>query len=199
MDERKIVVADPAPIGLFGLAMVTLVASSAKLGFTSETALIIPWAIFLGALAQFYACIQDAKRNNLFGATAFGGYAFFWFAVAMSWMIQAGVFGETLAANADPKQLGVAFVGYLIFSLYMTVGSLATNKVLLLIFIFIDFLFIGLSFSTLGVAPELFHGIAAWSELAIALLGFYGSGAIVINTQFGRTVLPLGSPIIKKA
>lgn len=198
MNERKIVVADPAPIGLFGLAMVTLVASSAKLGFTSETALIIPWAIFLGALAQLYACIQDAKRNNLFGATAFGGYAFFWFAVAMSWMIQAGVFGETLAANADPKQLGVAFVGYLIFSLYMTVGSLATNKVLLLIFIFIDFLFLGLSFSTLGIAPELFHGIAAWSELTIAVLSFYGSGAIVINTQFGRTVLPLGSPVIKK-
>lgn len=199
MDERKIVVADPTPFGLFGLAMVTLVASSAKLGFTEGTALVIPWAIFLGASAQLYACIQDAKKNNVFGATAFGGYAFFWYAVAMSWMIQAGVFGEALAAKADSKQLGVAFVGYLIFTLYMTVGSLATNKVLLLIFIFIDFLFIGLSFSTLGVAPEFFHGFAAWSELIIAILSFYGSGAIIINTQFGRTVLPLGGPVVTKA
>ncbi len=56
--------------------MVTLVASSQKLGLTSGVSFIIPWAIFLGASAQLYACIQDAKKNNLFGATAFGAYAF---------------------------------------------------------------------------------------------------------------------------
>jgi len=199
MDERKIVVADPTPIGLFGLAMVTLVASSAKLGLTSGVSLIIPWAIFLGAGAQLHACIQDAKKNNIFGATAFGGYAFFWFGVAMSWMVQAGVFGEKLASNADPKQLGVAFIGYLIFTLYMTIGSLTTNKVLLLIFIFIDFLFIGLSFSTLGIAKEPMHALASWSELTISLLSFYGSGAIIINNQFGKVILPLGKPVFQKA
>ena len=32
----KVVVADPSAMGLFGLAMVTLVASSQKLGWTSE-------------------------------------------------------------------------------------------------------------------------------------------------------------------
>jgi len=197
--ERKIVVADPTPIGLFGLAMVTLVASSQKLGWTEGTALIIPWAIFLGAAAQLYACIQDAKKKNVFGATAFGGYAFFWFAVAMSWLVQGGLFGEKLAAGADAHQLGVAFVGYLIFTLFMTIGSATVHLVLFLIFVAIDFLFLGLALSNFGIAKEFFHGMAAWSEFVIALLSFYGSAASVLNHQFGRVVLPVGRAPAAKA
>jgi succinate-acetate transporter protein len=192
MEERKIVVADPTPIGLFGLAMVTLVASSQKLGLTSDVSFIIPWAIFLGASAQLYACIQDAKKNNVFGATAFGAYAFFWYSVAFSWMIQAGLFGEKLMSSADTKQLGIAFIGYLIFTLYMTVGALTTNKNLFFIFVLIDFLFLGLSLSTLGIMHDTMHMVAAIAEFLIAVLSFYGSAAVIINTQFKKTILPLG-------
>lgn len=198
MNERKIVVADPTPLGLFGLAMVTLVASSLKLGLTSGVSYVLPWVVFLGASAQLYACIQDAKKNNVFGATAFGAYAFFWYAMAFTWLIQTGAFGEELASRIDGNQLGIAFIGYLIFTLYMTVGALATNKVLFLIFVCIDFLFLGLSLSTLGLAHDFFHMVAAVAEFIIALLSFYGSGAIIINTQMGRTVLPLGKAIIEK-
>jgi hypothetical protein len=198
-EKRMITVADPTPLGLFGLAMVTLVAASQKLGLTDGVSLVIPWAIFLGASAQLYASIQDAKKNNMFGATAFGGYAFFWFSVAMTWMTKAGVFGETLANTADTKQLGIAFIGYLIFTLYMTIGSLTTNKVLFLIFFFINFLFIGLSFSTLGILEGPMHQLAAYAEFIISLLSFYGSAALIINGQFGKTVLPMGAPIIAKA
>ncbi|EYE89259.1 membrane protein [Fervidicella metallireducens AeB] len=196
----QIVAADPSALGLFGLAMVTLVASSQKLGFTSGEAFLIPWALFLGAFAQLFACINDSKHNNTFGTTAFGGYAFFWFAVATSWLIKNGVFGETLKSNVDPKQLGIAFVGYLIFSLYMTVGAMETHKVLFSIFVLIDFLFIGLSFSTLGIMKEAAHELAAWSELLISLLSFYGSAAAVLNKHFGRVFLPVGKPfgIFKK-
>lgn len=194
MNERKIVVADPTPLGLFGLAMVTLVASSQKLGLTTGVSLIIPWAVFLGASAQLYACIQDAKKNNIFGATAFGAYAFFWYAVACTWMVQSGVFGEKLAETADVKQLGFAFVGYLIFTIYMTIGAMETHKVLFLIFVSIDFLFIGLSLSTLGIAPHLGHTIAAYSEFICSMLAFYGSAASVLNTHFGKVFLPVGKP-----
>ena len=68
----RIVVADPSALGLFGLAMVTLVASSQKLGFTTGLSFIVPWALFLGALAQLMACAYDFKHGNTFGATAFG-------------------------------------------------------------------------------------------------------------------------------
>ena len=186
--------ANPSAIGLFGLAIVTLVASSQKLGLTSGTSLIIPWAIFLGASAQLYASIIDAKINNTFGATAFGAYAFFWYGIGTTWLIQNGVFGETLQATADLNQLGVAYVGYLIFTLYMTIAAMGTNKVLFIIFILIDFLFIGLSLSTLGIMEHQMHLLAAYAELAIALVSFYGSAATVINTQFHKNIIPVGKP-----
>ncbi|MGM0873196.1 MAG: acetate uptake transporter [Bacillota bacterium] len=198
--QVKITTADPSALGLFGLAMVTLVASSQKLGFTDGLSFILPWAFFLGGLAQLFACIQDAKHNNIFGTTAFGAFGLFWFGVGTSWLIQLGFFGENLAANVDPKQLGVAFIGYLIFSIYMTIGAMETHKVLFFIFVFIDFLFIGLSLSTFGILHEVTHMLAAVSELLIALLSFYGSAAVVLNTHFGQVVLPVGKPfgIFKK-
>lgn len=190
----KITNADPSALGLFGLAMVTLVASSQKLGLTDGLSYIIPWAIFLGAFAQLFACINDSKRNNIFGTTAFGGYAFFWFAIATSWLIKLEFFGETLALNADGKQLGFAFIGYLIFSVFMTIGSMETNKVLFIIFFLIDLLFLGLSLSTFEIAPELTHDLAAYSELGISLVSFYGSAAVVLNGHFGKEFLPMGKP-----
>lgn len=196
----KITTADPSAIGLFGLAIVTLVASTQKLEWTEGLSYVIPWAIFLGAFAQLFAAIQDSKHGNTFGTTAFGAYAFFWFGVASSWMINMGVFGQTLKNSVDPHQLGVAFVGYLIFTLFMTIGAMETSKVLFIIFVLIDFLFIGLSLSTFGIAEHFTHNVAAVSELFIAIMSLYGCGANVLNTHFGRVFLPVGKPfgIFKK-
>ncbi|HAA08932.1 MAG: acetate uptake transporter [Syntrophomonadaceae bacterium] len=186
-------VANPSPLGLFGLAIVTLVASSNKLGITDGTAYIIPWALFLGAAAQFVAGILDYKHNNTFGATAFCGYGFFWFAMAFSWMIANGLWGDGAVAF-DVRQMGFAFLGYFIFTVYMTIGSMGTNKVLFIIFFLIDLLFLGLFMNTLGWGGEFFHMLAAYSELGIAIVSFYGSAAAVLNTHYGITVLPVGSP-----
>ena len=190
----KVTVADPSALGLFGLAMVTLVASSQKLGITTGVSFVIPWAIFLGAFAQLFACINDSKRNNTFGTTAFGAYAFFWLAVATSWMINMGVFGEELASNVDPKQLGFAFLGYLIFTIFMTIGAMETHKVLFSIFFFISFLFLGLTLDAFGIMGDFPHKLAAYSELIISILSFYGSGASVLNEHFGKEFLPVGKP-----
>ena len=195
LQEVKITTADPSALGLLGLAMVTLVASSSKLGWTDGTTLIIPWALFLGATAQLMACIYDFKKNNIFGATAFGGYAMFWYAVALTWMLKGGFFGADIAAACDDRQLGFAFLGYLIFSLYMTIASAETSKVLFAILILIDLLFLGLTMSTFGIAKEGFHALAGWSEFGIAILSFYGSAACVLNTMFGRAFLPTGKPL----
>lgn len=190
----QITSADPSALGLFGLAMVTLVASSSKLGWTDGVSFVLPWAIFLGGIAQLIASMLDAKHNNTFGTTAFGAFGLFWLGVGTSWLLQFGVFGEVAAAAIDPKQLGIAYIGYLIFSLFMTVGAMETNKVLFIIFVFIDFLFIGLSLSTLGIAEEAMHQFAAISELLIAIFSFYGSAASVLNTHFGKVTIPIGKP-----
>ncbi|QIL46479.1 hypothetical protein G7081_05040 [Vagococcus coleopterorum] len=198
MEKKEIIVSqkliDPSAIGLFGLAMVTLVASSQKLEWTNGVGGVIPWAIFLGGLLQIVAAVYDAKEQNLFGATAFFGYGFFWLATATAWMTQNGVFGEALQASYDPKQLGFAFIGYLIFTIFMTIGAMETHKVLFTIFVLIDFLFLGLALSTLDIAPDFFHSLAAWSELGIAIMSFYGSAAAVLNKHFGKIFLPVGKP-----
>lgn len=196
----KILNCDPSALGLFGLAMVTLVASSQKLGITTGTSFIIPWAIFLGGFAQLFACINDSKRQNTFGTTVFGAYALFWFGVAASWMIKLGVFGPELQGAVDPKQLGFAFLGYLIFTAIMTIGSMETNKVLFILFVLIDFLFLGLTLDSFGIGGELPHKIAAYSELLISIGSFYGCAATALNPHFGRTFLPVGKPfgIFKK-
>ena len=190
----KIVNADPSALGLFGLAIVTLVASSQKLGITTGSSIVIPWAIFLGGFAQLFACINDSKRNNTFGTTAFGAYAFFWMGAATSWMINMGVFGEVLKSNVDMRQLGFAFLGYLIFTVFMTIGAMETHKVLFFIFFFIDLLFIGLTLDSFSLMGEFPSKLAAYSELIISLLSFYGCGASVLNEHFGKTFLPVGKP-----
>ncbi len=199
--QVAVTVANPSSIGLFGLAMVTLVAASQKLGLTDGTSLIIPWAFFLGGIAQIYAGALDAKLNNVFGATAFCGYGFFWMAVGTTWLVQNGVFGETMMAAADSHQLAFGFVGYFIFTFFMTIGSMETNKALFIIFLLIDFLFIGLAFSSFGIAYHFFHMMAAIAELLISIVSFYACAANVLNATFKREFLPLGKPfgIFKKA
>ena len=190
----RIEVADPTPLGLTGLAMVTLVAASQKLGWTTGLSMVIPWAILLGGLAQLMASVYDFKHNNLFGATAFGLYGFFWISVAGSWMIKMGVCGPTLMAAVDVHQLGVAFVGYLIISVFLTIAALKTNKALISIMVLIDVLFIGLSLDSFGMG-EYWHTIAAWTELVISLIGFYAAGANLLNKMYGRIILPLGKGV----
>lgn len=196
----KIATADPSALGLFGLAIITLVASSQKLGITSNVSLVIPWAIFLGASAQLMACIQDFKHDNTFGATAFGAYAFFWYAIGTTWLIQNGVFGETLANTVDMNQLAFAYLGYLVFTLIMTIGAMETNKVLFIIFVLIDLLFIGLTFSTFGIMYHSMHMLAGYAELAIAIVSFYGLAGNVLNKHFGYEFVKMGKPfgIFKK-
>ncbi len=196
MSEQKHI--DPTAVGQFGLAMVTLVASAQKLGFVEGTASVIPWAIFLGAVAQLIAGVYDFKKGAQFGGTAFTCYGLFWLGVALSWCMSGGFFGEAFQSGFDSTGLAFAFLGYLIISLFLTIGATQTYTALFVIFVLIDFLFIGLTFSTFGIMEEPMHELAAYSELAIAFVSFYSAGAHVVNAQFGTTVLPVGSKITFK-
>lgn len=191
-------VADPTPLGLLGLGIVCFCVSTSRLGWSSSaTAAIIPWVIFLGATAQLIASYFDFKKNNPFGSVVFGAYGLFWAAMAMVWLIAGKALGPNLHSVFDIKQLGFAFLGYLLFSLFGTVAAMRTNTVVFLIMVLIDVLFAGLTFDIFKLGGTWAFSMAAWSELFISLLGLYGSGAILVNQVFGRTVFPMGSPIIK--
>ena len=186
--------ANPTGLGLFGLAMVTFVAASQKLGLTTGLSFVIVYAVLLGATAQLIASILDFLHENIWGGTVFGAYAFFWYAVAGCWLMKMGVFGPILAAQADVAQLGFAFLGYLIFSVLMTIGALEVNKLIFWLMVVIDILLAALSLNAFGVAPHTTHLIGASAEMVCALMSFYGAAAVVLNTHFGRPFLPMGKP-----
>ncbi|MGV8892651.1 MAG: acetate uptake transporter [Burkholderiaceae bacterium] len=191
--ETKIIMSDPTALGVFGLSMVTFVAASSKMGWTSGTAYIIPWALFLGSIAQIWASTIDFKKNNYFGAIVLGAYGLFWIAVAMHWAIGLGWLGE-IGDKADPRQLGVACIGYFIFSLFIMVAAFEANKVFAAILLLINILLPSLALSIFGINASFFGMLAAYSELGVALLGFYCAGAVFLNSYFGRALLPLGKP-----
>jgi len=194
--ETKIVMSDPTALGVFGLSMVTFVAASQKMGWTTGVTYIIPWALFLGSLAQIWASTIDLRKNNYFGAIVLGAYGLFWVAVAMHWAISLGWFGK-VDVTADPKQLAFACIGYTIFSLFIMIAAFEANRVFAAILVLINILLPALAISILQKGTPvgtICSGVAAWSELGISLLGFYAAGAVFLNSYFGRTLLPLGRP-----
>jgi uncharacterized protein len=191
----QVVIANPTGLGLFGLAMVTLVAASQKLGITSGLSIVIIYALLMGATLQLIASIFDFLHDNIWGATVFGAYAMFWYAICGVWLIKMGVMGPILAAAFDIKQLGWAFVGYLIFSVLMTIGACEVNKVILTIMVLIDVLLAALALNAFGIAAHETHVLAAWTELVISLLTFYACCAVVLNTHFKRVFMPMGKPL----
>ena len=197
--DTKIILSDPTALGVFGLAMVTFVASTQKMGWTTGSTYIIPWALFLGSAAQIWASTVDFKKNNYFGSIVLGVYGLFWAAVAMHWAISQGWFGP-VDAKADVRQLAYACFGYFFFSMFIMVASFEANKVFAIILVLINVLLPSLGFSILGINHELFSPLAAWSELLISLFGFYAAGALFLNSYFGRVILPMGAPFgfIKK-
>jgi len=192
-NKVKIEVADPTTLGLFGLALVTLVASSQKLGITSGLSLLVPWALFLGGFAQLIASVFDFKHNNLFGSTAFGAYGLFWIGMSMSWLIRMGCFGETMAASADVKQMGFVFLGYLFLTVVFTISAIKMSKAMFFLLTLIIILFLGLSLEAFGCGI-VWRYVAAFAELAISLLTFYVLAAKYLNSFFGREVLCTGKP-----
>jgi len=200
IQETKIVNADPTALGVFGLSVITLVAASSKLHWTTGSVYVMPWALFLGSFAQLWAANLDFKRNSYFGAIVLGAFGLFWMAVAFTWVIANGFFGP-VPENADFSQFGYACLGYMVFSAFITVAAFEVNKVFGVMLALIVVLLGSLGLQLLGIDPDFFGPIAGWSELVISLLGFYAAGAIFLNSFFGRQILPVGKPMgwVKKA
>lgn len=193
----QLAVADPTPLGLFGLAVVTMVASAQKLGIVSDAAWVLPWALFCGSFAQLLAGLLDYCHKNIFGGTIFCAFGFFWSAVGMSWMIKAGTFGPGLAAGVDASAIGFGFFAYFIFACFGTIAASSANLFLFVDMVLIDILLLGLALDAWGIGGHAPHAVAAYAELAISLLTLYGAGASFLNNFYGRTFWPLGAPINK--
>ena len=191
--QVKVTTADPTALGLFSLAIVALVESTDELGLTHGLTFLVPWVFFLGGIAQLFAARLDARNNSIFGATVWGLYGVFWISHAVIMMMQSGFFGPNLAIG-DIRQLGMVYLGYLIFSIFVTIAAMETNKVLFFIILLLDIEFLGLFLSSFDIMYSLTFNMGAIAELLVSLLSFYGAGAVLLNTCFQKVLLPLGKP-----
>ena len=183
--------AEPAPLGLIGLAIAALVLGFTDLGWASQDhkSLMIPWTVFLGATAQLIAGLVDFKRNNIFGGTAFTTYSLLWYSVSLTLIIT--IFTDV---EFDITHYAHGLTGFLFFSLILTAASTMTNKVLLIILSFID----------LAIIALVGHILWDWAAepvgvllVIVSALSFYGAGAVLINNMAGKVILHMGEPVWK--
>ena len=69
--------ANPAPLGLMGFGMTTILLNLHNSGLYKMNAMILAMGIFYGGIGQIFAGIFEWKKNNTFGALAFTSYGLF--------------------------------------------------------------------------------------------------------------------------
>jgi succinate-acetate transporter protein len=177
---------NPAALGLAGFALTTFVLSMINAGLWSGNGLsvVAALAFFYGGLAQLLAGQQEYKTGNTFGATAFSTYGAFWLSVAFFvFMNLLGLF-----KGVSPG-LGYLLIGFTVFNTYMMIASFKTNTATMLVFVFLEIAFLLLDFGAFGSATA--NILGGYFGIITALLAWYASAAIVINSTFKKTVLPL--------
>jgi succinate-acetate transporter protein len=187
-------IANPAPLGLAGFGLTTVVLSciNANLLPASAATAVVPLAFAFGGVAQIIAGILEYVNGNTFGTVAFTSYGLFWWWYAfMVWTIGAGWI-------KPPAPVGVATVLLMwgVFTLYMWIATFRANKGVWSVFLLLWITFFLLAAGDYGWAAGKIIG--GWFGLATGGAALYVSFAEVTNGAFGRTVLPLGGPIVKE-
>jgi len=177
---------NPAPLGLMGFGMTTVLLNLHNAGFFALGSMIIAMGIFYGGMAQVIAGIMEWKKGNTFGTTAFTSYGLFW--LTLVGLIITPKIG--LAQQAETA----AMVAYLfiwgLFTAVMFIGTLKLNRALQFVFASLAVLFFLLALADYTGSIAIKH-IAGYEGIICGLSAMYTALAQVLNELFGRTVLPL--------
>lgn len=180
--------ADPSPLGLGGFALTTFVLSigNAQLIPLAAKPAFLGLAFFYGGLAQLLAGMQEYKKNNVFGATAFSTYGAFWLSLATLTVFEST--GVIDWSGYGGTALGIFLLGFTIFNTYMWFASFRTNGAVCGVFTTLEITFILLVLAEFGIISSVPGGIMGIITAAVA---WYASAAGVINSTYKRTVLPV--------
>jgi len=179
--------ANPAPLGLLGFGMTTVLLNLHNAGFFALGSMILAMGIFYGGLAQIIAGIEEWKKNNTFGATAFTSYGAFWLTlVALLVLPKLG-----LAAAPDATSMAAYLAMWGIFTLVMFIGSLKANRALQLVFGSLAILFFLLAIGEI-TGNGTITVIAGYEGILCGFLAIYAGLAQVLNEMYKKTVAPLG-------
>ena len=173
--------ANPAPLGLMGFGMTTILLNLHNAGFFELDDAILAMGIFYGGVAQIIAGIMEFRKGNTFGLTAFTSYGLFW--LSLVWIILYG--------NADPSFMGWYLFLWGLFTAYMFLATLNKNRALQVVFASLTLLFWTLAVGD-WTGNETITQIAGWIGIISGSSAFYLAAAEVLNETYGRTVLPVG-------
>jgi uncharacterized protein len=179
--------ANPAPLGLMGFGMTTVLLNIHNAGFFPISAMILSMGLFYGGIAQIIAGILEYARGNTFAVTAFTSYGFFWLSLVV--LLLAPKFGW---ADETPEgYMGWYFFMWGVFTAFMFVGTLKANRVTQFVFFSLAVLFFLLAARDwTGLAA--IGTLAGWEGIACGSSAIYLAMAEVLNERMGRAVLPLG-------
>ena len=191
-EDAKPTFANPAPLGLVGFGLTTVLLSLVNAGVlpAGGEQVVLPMALAYGGLIQILAGLLEFRTGNTFGTTAFLSYGAFWWWFAL--LIMFGSHGVLDLSHAG-STIGVALLGWGVFTFYMWIATFKLSKALWWVFLtlWVTFLLLGFG-ALLGV-----HGLhlaGGWLGIVCGLLAMYTSFGLVTNATFGRSVVPLGAP-----
>ncbi len=186
--KLKDLTANPAPLGLMGFGMTTVLLNIHNAGFYPMNSMILSMGIFYGGLAQVIAGIEEWKKGNTFGATAFTSYGLFWLSLVGIVLLPKSEGYSGLVTESFP------FAAYLfmwgVFTLFMFIGTLKGSRALSVVFLTLTILFFLLSAGNY-LGSESILIIAGYEGILTGLSAIYTALGQVLNEAYGKKIIPL--------
>jgi succinate-acetate transporter protein len=183
---------NPAPLGLLGFGMTTVLLNLHNAGFYELNSMILAMGICYGGAAQIIAGVMEWKKGNTFATTAFVSYGLFW--VSLVVLIVLPKIGWGAASNDAAMAAYLAMWG--LFTAVMFLGTLRLNRALQVVFATLTILFFMLAIGDFTGASPGFRHLTGYEGIFCGFSAIYAGLAQVLNELFGKTVLSLG-PVTK--
>src|ERR1700731_1344940 len=188
MNEPRDTTGNPAPLGLLGFGMTTVLLNFHNAGFYELNAMILAMGICYGGIAQVIAGIMEWRKGNTFATTAFISYGLFWHSlVTMIVMTKLG-----WAAASNDKAMAAYLFMWGLFTLVMFIGTLRLHIAGQIVFGSLTVLFFLLAYGDFASASAGFKHFTGWEGILCGFSAIYTGLAQVLNEIYGKVILPLG-------
>jgi len=179
---------NPAPLGLLGFGMTTVLLNFHNAGFFEINSMILAMGICYGGIAQIIAGSMEWRKGNTFATTAFTSYGLFWLSlVALIVLPKIG-----WSAKTDDTAMAAYLAMWGLFTAVMFIGTLRLNRALQVVFATLTILFFLLAYGDFANASAGFKHFTGYEGIFCGFSAIYTGLAQVLNELFGRIVLPLG-------
>ena len=178
--------ANPAPLGLLGFGMTTVLLNLKNAGILEMSTMILAMGVFYGGIAQIIAGIMEWKKSNTFGTTAFTSYGLFWLSLVGLIVFPALGWGTAPSRNSMAAYLFM----WGLFTAVMFFGTLKSNRALQFVFASLTLLFFLLAAGDVMDSAAI-SKLAGYEGIICGFSAIYAGLAQVLNEAHGKTVLPL--------